>query len=105
MLGVYTTGDYKHFLILFGMMAQSREVGRRQLCYWYAKKWGQKKSRKFYTRCSLLNTTGCKLYASVIKHKLTKYYSNEVGGEQNGFHRGRSCCDGYFTLKLFIDKK
>ena len=27
------------------------------------------------------------------------YYENILGEEQNGFQKGRSCCDGYFTMK------
>jgi hypothetical protein len=26
------------------------------------------------------------------------------GEEQNGFQKGRSCCDGYFPLKIIIEK-
>jgi hypothetical protein len=65
------------------------------------KKRGHKKSRKSQ-RFSLLNT-GYKIYASIIKDKLAKYCNVKIGEEQSGFH-GRSCCDGYFTLKLIIEK-
>jgi dTDP-4-amino-4,6-dideoxygalactose transaminase len=56
-----------------------------------------------YRRISLLNT-GYKIYASIIKNKLTKFYENLIGEEQNGFHKGRSYSDGYFSLKLIIEK-
>jgi hypothetical protein len=48
--------------------------------------------------------TGCKIYASIIKNKLTKFYENLIGEEQNGFRKRRSCSDGYFSLKLIIEK-
>ena len=32
------------------------------------------------------------------------YYENILGEEQNGFRKGCSCCDGYFTMKLLIEK-
>ena len=32
------------------------------------------------------------------------YYEKILGEEQNGFRKGRSCCDGYFTMKLLIQK-
>ena len=47
---------------------------------------------------SLLNT-GCKIFSAIIKNKLNRY-ENILGEEQNGFRKGRSCCDGYFTMKL-----
>jgi hypothetical protein len=48
---------------------------------------------------SLLNT-GYKIYAKIIKNK----YDNIIGEEQNGFKKGRSCCGGYFTMKILIEK-
>jgi hypothetical protein len=59
-------------------------------------------SNPTYRGISLLNT-GYKIYASIIKNKLTKFYENLIG-EQNGFRKGRSCSDGYFSLKLIIEK-
>jgi hypothetical protein len=48
--------------------------------------------------------TGYKIDASIIKNKLTKFYENLIGEEQNGFRKGRSRGDGYFSLKLIIVK-
>jgi hypothetical protein len=56
-----------------------------------------------YRGISLLNS-GYKIYASIIKSKLTEHYYNKIGEEQNGFRKGRSCCDGYFPLKKIIEK-
>jgi hypothetical protein len=36
---------------------------------------------------------------------LTKYLNDTIKEEQNGFHRGRSGCDGYITLKLTDEHK
>jgi hypothetical protein len=44
------------------------------------------------------------IYTSIIKNKLTKFYENLIGEEQNGFCKGQSCGDGYFSLKLIIEK-
>jgi hypothetical protein len=51
---------------------------------------------------SLLNT-GYKIFANFIKNRLNKYY-DIIGEEQNGFQKGRSCCDRYFTVKILIEK-
>ena len=56
-----------------------------------------------YRGMSLLNTW-YKNFSSIIKNKLKTYYENILGEEQNGFQKGRSCCDGYFTMKLLIEK-
>jgi hypothetical protein len=56
-----------------------------------------------YRGISLLNS-GYKIYASIIKSKLTEHYSDKIGEEQNGFRKGKSCCDGYFPLKIIIEK-
>jgi hypothetical protein len=39
-----------------------------------------------------------------VKNKLYEYYKGKLGEEQNGFRRGRSCADSYFSLKLIIEK-
>lgn len=52
---------------------------------------------------SLLNA-GYKIYSKIIKNELNDFYEEKLGEEQNGFRRGRSCADGYFTLKLLIEK-
>jgi hypothetical protein len=39
-----------------------------------------------------------------MKNKLYEYYKGKLGEEQNGFRRGRSCSDSYFSLKLIIEK-
>lgn len=56
-----------------------------------------------YRGISLLNA-GYKIYANILKNKLNKHYDNIISEEQNGFRRGRSCCDGYFALKLLVEK-
>jgi hypothetical protein len=48
--------------------------------------------------------TGYKICADIIKNKLNKYYDNVIGEEQNGFQKGRSWCDVYFTMKILIEK-
>jgi sorting nexin-29 len=64
---------------------------------------GNRKNCDNYRGISLLNS-GYKIYANIIKNKLNKYYDNIIGEEQNGFQKGRSCCDGYFTKKILIEK-
>jgi sorting nexin-29 len=61
---------------------------------------GNRKDCDNYRGISLLNS-GYKIYA---KNILNKYYDNIIGEEQNGFRKGRSCCDGYFTMKILIEK-
>jgi sorting nexin-29 len=56
-----------------------------------------------YRGISLLNS-GYKIYANIIKNKLYKYYEGKLGEEQNGFQRGQSCADSYFSLKLITEK-
>ena len=65
---------------------------------------GDKKNLDNYRGISLLNT-GCKFFSSIIKNKLKTYYEKILGEEQNGFRKGCSCCDGYFTMKLLIEKR
>jgi hypothetical protein len=65
---------------------------------------GDIKNHENYREISLLNT-GYKIYASIMKNKLTKCYENLIGEEQNGFRKGQSCSDGYFSLKLIIEKQ
>jgi hypothetical protein len=55
------------------------------------------------TEISLLNS-GYKIYANIIKNKLYEYYKGKLGEEHNGFQRGRSCSDSYFSLKLITEK-
>jgi hypothetical protein len=55
---------------------------------------GDINNQENYRGISLQNS-GYKICASVIKSKLTEHYNDEIG-EQNGFRKGRSCCDGYF---------
>jgi sorting nexin-29 len=64
---------------------------------------GNRKDCDNYRVISLLNT-GYKMYANIIKNKLNKYYDSITGEKQNGFRKGRSCCDGYFTMKILIEK-
>ncbi|KAJ4443024.1 hypothetical protein ANN_04674 [Periplaneta americana] len=44
------------------------------------------------------------LLAFRTKPRRDKFYSDILVEEQNGFRRGRSCADSYFTLKLLIEK-
>jgi hypothetical protein len=48
---------------------------------------GDIKNHENYRGIGLLNT-GYKIYASIIKNKLTKFYENLIGEEQNGFRKG-----------------
>jgi hypothetical protein len=64
---------------------------------------GDTKKCENYRGISLLNS-GYKIYGNIIKNKLYVYYKGKLGEEQNGFRRGRSCSDGYFSLKLIIEK-
>jgi hypothetical protein len=57
------------------------------------------------TEGSALLNSGYKIYANIIKNKLYEYYKGKLGEEQNGFRRGRSCSDSYFSLKLIIEKQ
>ncbi|KAJ4447189.1 hypothetical protein ANN_09190 [Periplaneta americana] len=36
--------------------------------------------------------------------ELEGHYKSLIGEEQNSFRKGRSCADGYFTLKILIEK-
>jgi hypothetical protein len=45
---------------------------------------GDIKNHENYREISLLNT-GYKIYTSITKNKLTKFYENLTGEEQNGF--------------------
>jgi hypothetical protein len=63
---------------------------------------GDVKNQENYRGNSLLNS-GYKIYASIITSKLTEHY-NKIGEEQNRFRKGRSCSDGYFPLKMIIQK-
>jgi hypothetical protein len=67
------------------------------------RKKGDIKKCENYRGNSLLNS-GYKIYANIIKNKLYEYYKGKLGEEQNGFQRGRSCSDSYFSLKLIIEK-
>jgi hypothetical protein len=44
-----------------------------------------------------------KIFSKVIK-KLEIHYQDIIGEEQNGFRKRRQCVDGYFSLKLLIEK-
>jgi hypothetical protein len=61
------------------------------------------KHQENYRGISLLNS-GYNINASIIKIKLTEHYNDKIGEEQNIFQRGRSCCDGYFPLKIIIEE-
>jgi hypothetical protein len=52
---------------------------------------------------SLVNV-GYKTDASIIKHKLIKYYVDRTEEEQNKFYKGRYSCGRYFYLKLIIEE-
>jgi hypothetical protein len=65
---------------------------------------GDIKKCEHYRGISLLNS-GYKMYVNIIKNKLYEYYKGKLGEEQNGFRRGRSCSDSYFSLKLIIEKQ
>jgi hypothetical protein len=56
-----------------------------------------------YRSISLL-IPGYKIYTKFLKIKLYKFYDKIRDEAQNGFHKGRSCADGYFSLKLLIEK-
>ncbi|KAJ4451609.1 hypothetical protein ANN_03078 [Periplaneta americana] len=56
-----------------------------------------------YSGISLLNS-GYKIYANIIKSKLSKFYDSLIGEEQMGFRKGRSCAGEYFTVKLLLEK-
>jgi hypothetical protein len=64
---------------------------------------GDTNNQENYRGISLLNS-GYNIYASIIKSKLTEHYNGKIGEEQNGFRKGRSCCDGYLPLKIIIEK-
>jgi hypothetical protein len=44
------------------------------------------------------------IYIYAICTITTEHYNDKIGEEQNGFQKGRSCCDGYFPLKIIIEK-
>jgi hypothetical protein len=56
-----------------------------------------------YRGISLTNA-GYKIFAKVIKLKLENLYRDVISEEQSGFRKGRLCVDGYFSLKLLIEK-
>jgi sorting nexin-29 len=64
---------------------------------------GDIKKCENYRGISLLNS-GYKMYANIIKNKFYEYYKAKLGEEQNGFRRGCSCSDSYFSLNLIIEK-
>jgi hypothetical protein len=33
-----------------------------------------------------------------------RYYDNILEEQQSGFRKGRSCSDGYFTMKILLEK-
>jgi hypothetical protein len=62
------------------------------------------KKREYYRGINLLNS-GYKIYANIVKNKLYEYYYQGKSAEdQNGFQRGRTCADGYCSLKLIVEK-
>jgi hypothetical protein len=65
---------------------------------------GNIKTQENYRSISLLNT-GNDTYASIIKHKLTKYYKDKTEEGQNEFHKRRSSCDGHFYLRLITEER
>jgi hypothetical protein len=65
---------------------------------------GDIKKCENYRGISLFNS-GYKIYANIIKNKLYDYYKDKLGEEQNGFRRGRTCCDSFFSLKILIEKR
>jgi hypothetical protein len=60
---------------------------------------GNLKDCENYNGISLTNA-GYKIFAKVIKNKLENHYQDIIGEEQNGFRKGRSCADGYFSLNV-----
>jgi sorting nexin-29 len=62
---------------------------------------GDRKDCENYRGISLLNSR-YKIYANIIKNKLSRYYGSILGEEKNGFHKGRSYIDGYFTMKMLL---
>jgi sorting nexin-29 len=64
---------------------------------------GDIKKCENYKGISLLNS-GYKIYAKIMKNKLYEYYKGNLGEEKNGFRRGCSCSDSYFSIKLIIGK-
>jgi hypothetical protein len=57
-----------------------QKVGKKQLWYHSIKR--VTKNHENYRGISLLDT-GYKIYASITKNKLTKFYENLIGEEQN----------------------
>jgi hypothetical protein len=51
----------------------------------------------------LLNS-GYKIDANIIKNKSSRHYQSILGEEQNDFHKCQSCSDGYFTIKILLEK-
>jgi hypothetical protein len=64
---------------------------------------GNLKDCNSYRGISVLNS-GYNIYANIIKNEVYKNYETIMGEKQNGFCKGRCCCDGYFTVKLLIEK-
>jgi hypothetical protein len=84
------------------MRAQYLKAGKKAIAITIHKK-GDVNKQENYRGIRLLNS-GYKIYASIIKSKLTEHYNDEIGEEQNGFRKGRSFSDGHFPLKIIIEK-
>lgn len=91
-----------HFLNLIWAGQEPPHSWRKSIVIPIYKK-GNRNACDNYRGISLLNTC-YKIYSNIIKNKLYKYYEHILGEEQNGFRKGRSCCDGYFTMKILIEK-
>jgi hypothetical protein len=52
----------------------------------------------------LVLNSAYKICINIIKNKLSRYYESILGEEQNGFRKGWSCSDGYFTMKTLLGK-
>jgi hypothetical protein len=57
-----------------------------------------------YTGISLL-MAGYKVYTRVIAGRLNPIIDATTAESQNGFRKGRSCTDSFFTLKMLVDKR
>jgi hypothetical protein len=64
---------------------------------------GDLKDCENYRGTSLLNS-GYKIFPNISKNKLSRYYESILGEEQNGFRKGRSYSDGYFTMKVLLER-
>jgi len=56
-----------------------------------------------YRGINLLNS-GYKIYANIIKNKLYTYYRNKLGDKTEWIPKQQPCSNGYFTLKILIEK-